>query len=269
MIQISAIGDDDPESPISACISARICAWIVTSSAVVGSSQTIRSGSFSSAIAIATRWRMPPDSWCGYAASRCSGDAMPTRVSALIARVCIASRDSGGVRGCATSVSIICVPIVSTGFSVIIGSWKIIAMRSPRRRRIASSSRVARSMPSNITLPSTTRPGGSISRRIDRPVTDLPEPDSPTRPSTSPAWTTRSTPSTALTMPALVVKWVFSPSTRRTGRFMPVATRCWLASRQRPEGVAHARRNPFRTPLPDPPLEGEGASRWSSSGCSS
>ena len=38
---------------------------MVTSSAVVGSSAISSFGSQDSAIAIATRWRMPPDSWCG------------------------------------------------------------------------------------------------------------------------------------------------------------------------------------------------------------
>ena len=38
----------------------RICAWTVTSSAVVGSSAMNRSGSFASAIAIMTRWRCRP-----------------------------------------------------------------------------------------------------------------------------------------------------------------------------------------------------------------
>ena len=42
-------------------ISVRICAWIDTSSAVVGSSQTISAGRLSSAMAMATRWRMPPE----------------------------------------------------------------------------------------------------------------------------------------------------------------------------------------------------------------
>ena len=41
------------------------CACTVTSSAVVGSSQRRTSGSDASAIAIMTRWRMPPESWCG------------------------------------------------------------------------------------------------------------------------------------------------------------------------------------------------------------
>ena len=45
--------------------SVRICAWIVTSSAVVGSSATRTSGPFASAIAIITRCRWPPESWCG------------------------------------------------------------------------------------------------------------------------------------------------------------------------------------------------------------
>ena len=39
----------------------RICAWIVTSSAVVGSSAMIRSGPHISVIAIITRWRNPPE----------------------------------------------------------------------------------------------------------------------------------------------------------------------------------------------------------------
>ena len=45
---------------------ARICAWTVTSSAVVGSSAISSFGSFASAIAIIARWRMPPENSCGY-----------------------------------------------------------------------------------------------------------------------------------------------------------------------------------------------------------
>ena len=43
-----------------------ICAWMVTSSAVVGSSAISSRGSHTSAIAIITRWRMPPDRLIGY-----------------------------------------------------------------------------------------------------------------------------------------------------------------------------------------------------------
>ena len=48
----------------------RICAWIVTSSAVVGSSAISSFGRQASAIAIITRWLMPPESWCGKARAR-------------------------------------------------------------------------------------------------------------------------------------------------------------------------------------------------------
>ena len=46
-------------------IRSRIWACVVTSSAVVGSSAISRSGLLTSAIAIITRWRMPPENWCG------------------------------------------------------------------------------------------------------------------------------------------------------------------------------------------------------------
>jgi hypothetical protein len=42
-----------------------ICAWIVTSSAVVGSSAISSFGRAASAIAIITRCLRPPESWCG------------------------------------------------------------------------------------------------------------------------------------------------------------------------------------------------------------
>ena len=43
----------------------RIWAWTVTSSAVVGSSAMSSFGSLTSAMAIITRWRMPPENSCG------------------------------------------------------------------------------------------------------------------------------------------------------------------------------------------------------------
>ena len=54
--------------PRRACCSrsrSKICACTVTSSAVVGSSAISTAGSQASAMAIITRWRMPPDIWCG------------------------------------------------------------------------------------------------------------------------------------------------------------------------------------------------------------
>ena len=58
------VGDQDQRdsrSRDSFCISSRICAWIVTSSAVVGSSAMMSFGLHASPIAIMTRWRMPPE----------------------------------------------------------------------------------------------------------------------------------------------------------------------------------------------------------------
>ena len=56
---------DRPRSRRSCASSASTWACTITSSAVVGSSAISRSGSQASAIAISTRWRWPPDSWCG------------------------------------------------------------------------------------------------------------------------------------------------------------------------------------------------------------
>ena len=42
------------------------CAWIVTSSAVVGSSAISSEGEFAIDIAIIARCRMPPENSCGY-----------------------------------------------------------------------------------------------------------------------------------------------------------------------------------------------------------
>ena len=52
-------------SALRRIISSRICACTVTSSAVVGSSAISSFGSLMSAIAIITRWRMPPENSCG------------------------------------------------------------------------------------------------------------------------------------------------------------------------------------------------------------
>ncbi len=72
----------------SACSSASrsiTCACTVTSSAVVGSSAMIRSGSRASAIAIMMRCRMPPENWCGKSFTRCAAAGMRTRSISSIA----------------------------------------------------------------------------------------------------------------------------------------------------------------------------------------
>ena len=59
---------------------------MVTSSAVVGSSAIRSSGFVDSAIAIMTRWRIPPESSCGYCLARRLGSEIPTRRKTSIAR---------------------------------------------------------------------------------------------------------------------------------------------------------------------------------------
>ena len=55
-----------PSSRCRRSIRSRIWAWTVTSRAVVGSSAISSLGSLASAIAIITRWRMPPENSWGY-----------------------------------------------------------------------------------------------------------------------------------------------------------------------------------------------------------
>src|SRR3954451_5741476 len=76
------------------CLSSvRICAWMVTSRAVVGSSAIRMRGEHDSAIAIITRWRMPPENSCGYESTRSRARGIPTRSSSSIARARLLVRD--------------------------------------------------------------------------------------------------------------------------------------------------------------------------------
>src|SRR6266508_3776441 len=185
-------------------MSSRICAWMVTSSAVVGSS----------ASTIIIRCRMPPLNWCGYCASRRAGSGMPTMPSSSTARRWAAAPD---IPRWISSPSVSWRPMVSTGLSEVIGSWKIMPISRPRTRRISSSPSVRRSRPLKMTWPPTMRPAGGATRRIMlSAVTDLPHPDSPTSATVSPASTSHDTPSTARTTPPRVRKCVCRLLTSRS-----------------------------------------------------
>ncbi len=185
-------------------ISSRIWAWIVTSRAVVGSSAMSSFGSHDRAIAIMTRWRMPPDISCGYCLTRRSGLLMPT---ALIESTAFSQAAFFDSPWWSITASEIWSPIVNTGFRLVIGSWKIIAMSLPRTWRISSSLSPSRSRPSNMISPVGISAGGTSSRRmIDSDVTLFPQPDSPTMPSVSPGMIEKLTPSTALTTPSITWK---------------------------------------------------------------
>ena len=88
-----------------------------------------------------------------------------------------------------SSTSEIWSPTLNTGFRHEVGCWKIIEMRLPRMCIISDSGSSSRSRPSNRISPSTILPGMPTSRMIENEVTLLPQPDSPTRPSTSPRLT--------------------------------------------------------------------------------
>jgi len=98
--------------------------------------------------------------------------------------------------------------MLMTGSMAVTGFWKTIAIASPRseRRSVAPSPRSDR--PPRRTSPDTSPFAGS-SPRAARKVTLFPEPDSPTIPTVSPAWTVRLTPRTA---------WTFGPPVRKATR---------------------------------------------------
>ena len=66
---------DRPSLARRSSSSSRIWAWTMTSRAVVGSSPMTIAGSQARAIAIIARWRIPPDSSCGYARAALLRDA--------------------------------------------------------------------------------------------------------------------------------------------------------------------------------------------------
>ena len=68
--------------------------------------------------------------------------------------------------------------MVISGFSDVMGSWKIIAISRPRTDRATAGSRMSR--PRQRIEPRMIRPGVCTSPRTASAVTLLPEPDSPT-----------------------------------------------------------------------------------------
>ena len=88
------------------------------------------------------------------------------------------------------------VPTVLRGLSDENGSWKIICI-CRRNGFICLRFRPTSSEPSNFMEPLV----GSRRRNTLRPVVDLPQPDSPTKPRVSPWNTSNETPSTAFTSP--------------------------------------------------------------------
>src|SRR5438128_2719932 len=118
---------------------------------------------------------------------------------------------------CVSSASRICRPIVNTGLSDVIGSWKIIAISLPRTDRSARSLRRSKSRPPKFACPDSTRPFRERRPRIASDVTLLPHPDSPTMPSVSPGAMSKEIPLTACTVPRRVSNRTRRSSTLSSG----------------------------------------------------
>ena len=151
--------------------------------AVVGSSQRRTAGSDAIAIAIVTRWRIPPDSSCGKACARrerlADADEVEQRDAAG------PTPDGAGAVDEATT-SATWLPTVCTGSSALRASWNTIAIRPRRCRRAGAGRPTPASWPSSETVPESTRAAAGSSPMIARKVRLLPLPDSPTIPSERP-----------------------------------------------------------------------------------
>ncbi len=135
-------------------------------------------------MAIITRWRMPPDSSKGYQRRRCSGEGMPDRAEQLDGG--LPGRDRSMSRW-SRRLSVIWSPMRLTGLRAVIGSWKIMLSSAPHTWRSWSGDMAVRSWPAKCTVPERTTSWRGRRPMIDRASTVLPDPDSPTTPSVSPA----------------------------------------------------------------------------------
>ena len=140
---------------------------------------------------------------------------MPTWRSSATVRSCAACRD---MPRCRISVSATWSPTRLTGFSELIGSWKIMAMSPPRTLRISRWAGCAdRGPQTGSREPGEMCSGQSSSRRIARAVTLLPQPDSPTKQSTLPRCRLKETSSTMGLSPVGVTRIAVSISTCSRG----------------------------------------------------
>src|SRR4029077_2944487 len=131
---------------------------------------------------------------------------------------------------------------------------------SRQRARNSPPDNAVVSLPSNQISPEV----GSISRRMQRPVVVLPQPDSPTRPSVSPRPISKLTPSTALTTagrppksPPPTSKCFTRFSTRRIGSDVLMRSGRSRGGRVKlvgePAGREGGGRDRLAAPLPPPP----------------
>ena len=192
----------------------RICACTVTSSAVVGSSAISSRGSQDSAMAMATRWRIPPESWCGYCRSRCSGAGMPTDASSSTAR-----RVGGGRSDAEMRVQRLD-ELRADGQHRVERAHRVLEHHGNRRAAQPAQARRATGAPDPA-------PRTSPARRAARAWAAIAgwratawscrSPTRPPRPSVRPGASARSTPSTARSAPRGVGSSTETSSTESSG----------------------------------------------------
>src|SRR6478752_3359881 len=159
------------------------------SRAAVGSSTSSTAGLPMSARAMLTRWRWPPESWCGRFARACP---RPTRSSRAAARSPAARAVPPRRRWVITS----CSTAVREGRRL--GCWKMMPILSRRSAVRPESGNPPASSPSTTTRPAVGRTRVAATASRD----DLPDPEGPIRDTNSPACTLRLTESRALRVPS-------------------------------------------------------------------
>ena len=98
---------------------------------------------------------------------------------------------------------------MKAGLRLVIGSWKIIDMRLPRMRAISRSDSDRRSVPAKFIRFAERCPPRASRLMTASAVTDLPQPDSPTRQWVSPFSTRSEAPRTAAVRPPKLTSQVF------------------------------------------------------------
>ena len=149
---------DIPSLSLSSRSRSRICASIVTSSDVVGSSQITSPGRLTSAIAIMTRCFIPPDNSCGYCLYLFSTSEIPT---SLIISSAFSFTSFFVTSVLPRKTSSIWAPTLMVGFRDVIGSWNTNPISCPRSFLSSLLLILSTFFPSNNISPPSKNPGGS------------------------------------------------------------------------------------------------------------
>ena len=181
-----------------------ICAWTVTSSAVVGSSAMSSSR--------VERERHRDHRPLSHPARELVRIVVDSRLLGLRDADPVEKLDRApprrrpcSYRSCARIASTICQPTGSAGWRLESGSWKISAISAPRTRRSSSGAHREQVAPVEDRAARRSR-APCVSPTIVCVATLLPEPDSPTIPSVRPLATPNERPRTAWTTPSAVAK---------------------------------------------------------------